>query len=122
MCAHYDEVVATAEDFSKLDATETSAVELRSRAMDFRDRLDELQELAEAERIDTALPNLERSLDAARDTAAETGDKAEARVARTEDSLREVNEKWARVQALVTDRSNEQRNNKTDKTQRARPS
>ena len=106
MCAHYEEIVATAEGFSELDATETSADELRSRAVDFRDRLDELQEVAQGERIDTALSNLEKSLDAARDTAAEAGDNVEERVARAKDSLQEVSEKWARVQALVTDRCN----------------
>ena len=106
MCAHYDEIVATAEDFSELDATETSADELRSRAKDFRGRIDELQEVAQGERIDTALSNLEQSLDSARDTAAQAGDKVEERVAQANDSLQEVNEKWARVQALITDRCN----------------
>ena len=106
MCAHYDEVVATAEDFSELDASETSADELRSRATDFRDRLDELQEFAEGERIDTALSKLEKSLDAARETAAKAGDNVEEGMAEAEASLKEVNEKWARVQALVTDRCN----------------
>ena len=106
LCAHYDEIVTTAEDFSELDASETSADELRSRATDFRDRLDELQEVVEGERLDNALSRLEKSLDAARATAAEAGDNVEERVARTEASLEEVNEKWVRVQALVTDRCN----------------
>jgi len=104
MCANYDEIVATAEEFGDMDATATSADELRSRAQDFRDRLDELQEVAEGERIDSALSSLETSLDSARDTAAEAGVKVDERVAQAEDSLEEVNEKWARVQALVTDR------------------
>ena len=39
-------------------------------------------------------------------TAAEAGDNVEERMARAEASLEEVNEKWARVQALVTDRCN----------------
>ena len=106
LCAQYDEIVTTAEDFSELDASETSADELRSRAIDFRDRLDELQEVVEGERLDAALSRLEKSLDAARATAAEAGDNAEERMARAEASLEEVNEKWARVQALVTDRCN----------------
>ena len=106
LCAHYDEIVTIAEDFSELDASETSADELRSRAIDFRDRLDELQEVVEGERIDRALSKLEESLDAARARAAEAGDNVEERVARAEASLEEVNEKWARVQALVTDRCN----------------
>jgi len=106
LCAQYDEIVTTAEDFSELDASETSADELRSRAIDFRDRLDELQEVVEGERLDAALSRLEKSLDAARDTAAEAGDNVDERMARTEASLEEVNEKWARVQALVTDRCN----------------
>jgi len=106
LCAKYDEIVTTAEDFSQLDASETSADELRSRAIDFRDRLDELQEVVEGERLDAALSRLEESLDAARATAAEAGDNVEERMARAKASLEEVNEKWARVQALVTDRCN----------------
>ena len=106
LCAQYDEIVTTAEDFSELDASETSADELRSRAIDFRDRLDELQEVVEGERLDTALSRLEKSLDAARATADEAGENVEERVARAEASLKEVNEKWARVQALVKDRCN----------------
>ncbi len=106
LCAHYDEIVTIAEDFSELDASETSADELRSRATDFRDRLDELQEVVEGERIDTALSKLEQSLDAARAAAAEAGDNVEERMARAKASLEEVNEKWARVQSLVTDRCN----------------
>ena len=106
LCAKYDEIVTTAEDFSELDASETSADELRSRAIDFRDRLDELQEVVEGERLDAALSRLEKSLDAARATAAEAGDNVEERMARAKASLEEVNEKWARVQALVTDRCN----------------
>ena len=106
LCANYDEIIATAEDFSEIDASETSADELRSRAIDFRDRLDELQEVAEGERIVAALSKLEESLDSARATAAEAGENVEERVARAEASLEEVNEKWARVQALVTDRCN----------------
>ena len=65
------------EDFSELDATETSADELRSRAMDFRDRLDELQEVVEGN-VSTALSSW-REPDAARDTAAEAGDDVEER-------------------------------------------
>ena len=106
LCAQYDEVVATAEDFGGLDSAATSTDELRSRAADFRDRLDELQELAQGEKIDAALSNLEDTLDSAREAAAEAGDNAEERVAQAEDSLEEVNQKWARVQALVTDRCN----------------
>ena len=106
LCAQYDEIVTTAEDFSELDASETSADELRSRAIDFRDRLDELQDVVEGERLDTALSRLEKSLDAARATADKAGDNVEERVARAEASLKEVNEKWARVQALVKDRCN----------------
>ena len=106
LCAQYDEVVATAKDFSELDASETSVDELRSRAADFRDRLDELQEAAEGERLDTALSNLEDTLDSARENAAEAGEKAEDRVAQADDALEEVGQKWARVQALVTDRCN----------------
>lgn len=105
-CAQYDEIVATAEGFSELDARETSADELRSRAIDFRDRLDELQEVAQRERIVTALSNLEKSLDTARDAAAEAGDNVEERVARANDSLQEVSEKWARVQVLVAEGCN----------------
>ena len=106
-CARsYDEIVTTAKDFSEIDASKTSADELRARAIDFRDRLDDLQEVVEGERLDTALSRLEKSLDAARATAAEAGDNVEERVARAEASLEEVNEKWARVQALVTDRCN----------------
>ena len=106
LCAQYDEIVTTAEDFSELDASETSADELRSRAIDFRDRLDELQDVVEGERLDTALSRLEKSLDAARATADKAGENVEERVARAEASLKEVNEKWARVQALVKDRCN----------------
>jgi len=106
LCAHHDEIVTTAEDFSELDASETSADELRARAIDFRDRLDERQEVVEGERLDAALSRLEESLDAARATAAKAGDNVEERMARAEASLEEVNEKWARVQALVTDRCN----------------
>ncbi len=106
LCARYDEIVTTAKDFSEIDASKTSADELRARAIDFRDRLDDLQEVVEGERLDTALSRLEKSLDAARATAAEAGDNVEERVARAEASLEEVNEKWARVQALVTDRCN----------------
>ena len=104
LCDSYDEVAATAEEFSGVDPSETSADELKSRAEDFRDRLDELQEVAEGERIKAALSNLEDSLDSARDSAAEAGEKADERAAQAEDSLQEVSEKWARVQALVTDR------------------
>lgn len=106
LCANYDEIVATAEDFSQLDPTETSADELRTTAKDFRAKIDELQEVAEAERIDTALSNLEASLDSARDALANAGDQAEEKRAQAEDSVQEINEKWARVQALVTDRCN----------------
>jgi len=106
LCTQYDEIVTTAEDFGELDASETSADELRARAIDFRDRLDELQEVVEGERLAAALSRLERSLDAARATAAEAGDNTEQRMARAEASLEEVNEKWTRVQALVTDRCN----------------
>jgi predicted nucleic acid-binding Zn-ribbon protein len=106
LCAQYDEIATTAEDFSELDASETSADELRSRAVDFRDRLDDLQEVVEGERLDAALSRLEKSLDAARATAAEAGDDVEERVARAEASLKEVDEKWARVQALIKDRCN----------------
>jgi hypothetical protein len=106
LCANYEEIVTTAEDFSELDPSETSADELRSRAVDFRDRLDEMQELAQGERVKTALANLEDSLDAARDAASQAGDDVEERLARAEDSLAEVSEKWARVKALVTDRCN----------------
>jgi multidrug resistance efflux pump len=60
----------------------------------------------EGERLDAALSRLEESLDAARATAAEAGDNVEERMARAKASLEEVNEKWARVQALVTDRCN----------------
>jgi hypothetical protein len=45
-------------------------------------------------------------LDAARADSAEAGDNAEERVARAKMSLEEVNEKWARVRALVADRCN----------------
>ena len=106
MCQHYEDVAATAEDFSKLDASETSADELQARAIDFRDRLDELQEDVNGERAKTALSNLEDTLDAARDAAIAAGDKAEERVAAAEDSLDEVTQKWARVQALISDRCN----------------
>jgi len=106
LCARYDEIVTTAEDFRHLDASETSADELRSRAVDFRDRLDELQEVVEGKRLSTALSRLEKSLDDARAAAAEAGDNVEQRVALAKASLNEVNEKWARVQALITDRCN----------------
>jgi len=106
LCAEYDEIVTTAEDFSELDTSETSADELRARAIDFRDRLDELQEVVEGERLAAALSRLEKSLDAARATAAEAGDNTKQRMARAEASLEEVKEKWARVQALVNDRCN----------------
>jgi len=106
LCARYAEIVTIAEDFRDLDASETSADELRSRATDFRDRLDDLQKVVEGKRLDTALSRLEESLDDARATAVEAGDNLEERVARAEASLKEVNEKWARVQALITDRCN----------------
>jgi hypothetical protein len=102
LCAHYDEIVTTAQDFSELDPTETSADELRSRAADFRDRLDALQESATRPRVRAALADLEQSLDDARASAAEAGKKAEDRVAQAEDSLKEVNEKWARLQSVVS--------------------
>ena len=104
LCDRYDEIVATAEDFGELDPAETSADELSARATDFRDRLDELQAVAQRERIETALTNLEESLNAARDAAAEAGAKAEDRVAQAEKSLQEVTQNWDRVQAVVADR------------------
>ena len=95
LCDRYDEIVATAEDFGELDAAETSADELRARATDFRDRLDELQAVAQRERDRhrvvepggraSTLPATPRPRPATRRRKGWR---------RPEKSLKEVNEKW----------------------------
>jgi len=104
LCTQYDELVASADDFRELDTTETSVDELRSRADDFNDRLDELQEVAEGGRLETALANLEESLDTLRRAAAEAGEDAREDVAETRNALQQIVEQWGRVRAQLAER------------------
>ena len=79
----------------------TSADELRSRAIDSATGSTSCRGRRTSP---AALSRLEASR--SRATAAEAGDDVEERMARAKASLEEVNQKWARVQALVTDRCN----------------
>ena len=104
LCTQYDELVASADDFRELDTTGTSVDELRSRADDFNDRPDELQEVAEGGRLETALANLEERLDTLRRAAAEAGEDAREDVAETRNALQQIVEQWGRVRAQLAER------------------
>ena len=104
LCTQYDELVASADDFRELDTAGTSVDELRSRADDFNDRLDEMQEVAEDGRLETALSNLEESLDTLRLAAAEAAADAQEDVAETRSAVQQVVEQWDRVRAQLAER------------------
>ena len=60
--------------------------------------------MAEGGRLETALANLEESLDTLRLAAAEAGEDAREDVAETRNALQQIVEQWGRVRAQLAER------------------
>ena len=101
LCTQYTQVVTTATQLREQDLAQAKADDLRARADLFRDQLNQVQAAADG-RLDTAITNLESSLDDLRQGAIEAGDDVRSTVLPLwKDDLEQVAQRWSIVQEAV---------------------
>jgi hypothetical protein len=98
-CRQYAGLVEQAEEFRQIDARTAPPGTLTSAAVEFRTELDQLAAVSEG-RLDFAVSGLRNALDNLRVTAIDVGDDAlDTARPLLEDSLDDVREAWAVLQA-----------------------
>jgi hypothetical protein len=101
LCRQYDQLVTAAERFEQQDPVQVTADDLRAPAGRVRDELNQVQAVAEG-RLDTAVTNLEASLDDLRDAAVDVGEDLRTTVVPLwQEDLEQVAESWAVLQGVV---------------------
>jgi hypothetical protein len=98
LCAQYGELVTAADEFRARDTLTSTVDEMSSRAEHFRDELNQVQAVADG-RLDTAITNLEATLDDLRQATIDKGEEYRSTVAPLwQDDMEQIAESWAVLQ------------------------
>jgi len=101
LCGRYDDLASSVQKLKDEHPAKAKAQDVRRAVEDAQARLDELQAVAEG-RLDTVLSNLRADLSSELESAVENGSAAlDTSRPAIEDASKNVNDTWARVQALA---------------------
>lgn len=104
LCTRYHELVTSANQLREVDPAQVKADELRARADRFRDQLNQVQAASDGQ-LDTAIANLQSTLDDLRQGAVEAGAHVHATVQTLwKDDLEHVAESWAALRQAADTR------------------
>jgi len=101
LCGRYDDLAGSVQKLQDQHPLKATAQDVRRAVEDAQERLDRLQAVAEG-RLDTVLTTLRYDLSSELESAVDNGNAAlDTSRPAIEDALENVNDSWARVQALA---------------------